>query len=541
MHRIGIVVTIIMAAMTAYVSLSLAQSPVQEFSCIVGTTHSGTECPDGTTSLRSYSAVSTASNYVSAAGYFTPGDGGGGEFYKLGIATSKCTGGPWQLSNPTGTVGGTTLTNNTDPPPAVIPGELVTGSGTNIFVQPGTEVVSANTTIPPYTVTLTLPLAGTATGSQSLSVSFTGDNNGTLIMTAGGNCYQKTNYRGEPHEYGAYGDGHKDDTLPLQDWMGAYGSPLATGQTRTNFGPWIATIPAVYDVQNLGTMMPNSGMNYPLACPPGAVLQAGANLWAGDKSSGTPSVRILADNSNGTWPTTGALLTLSDNCRLSGIAIDDGGLNAPLLGYTVDAVDIVGRDVAIDSHTLIQNGYININCALSGSQGVGLQVKDVQILGAVTDNVYIGQNCPNVRLIGDLNSGAGNRGVAFYGDDLTLADGAVEQSEGVGIDLETAHYVSITSNYIDHNGKAPPSSPSQPTNIFVNGGDHISICGNHIQGGGNSVPTGSGVYSSQIYLENPSENPIDSFSLCEAAGITPEIRPLDGFSAPPRLRVTNLF
>ncbi len=312
-------------------------------------------------------------------------------------------------------------------------------------------------------------------------------------------CWQKINYRGDPHEFGAYGDGIDDNTGSLENWLGAYGTPLASSQTKTNFGPWNLTVPGVYDVQN-----PN-GVPYPLVCPTSGALIAGANLWAGFKSSGTPAVTIFADNggTHSNWGSSGAVLAMSDNCRLSGVAINANKIAG------IDGVDILGRSVAIDSHSVVEFGNVNINCNLS-VKGIGLQVKDTQIISATSDNVVLGQGCANVRLIGDLNTGAGNRGVADYTNDMILADGVVEQANGVAVDLEGANYVSITSNYIDHNGKSlMTSSPAQPTNIFVNGGSHISICANHIQGGGNSAPTAP-IYSSQIYLEGQ----IDNLSTC---------------------------
>ncbi len=103
---------------------------------------------------------------------------------------------------------------------------------------------------------MTLPATATLAGTV---VNITGDNGGTLILdSVSGNqdCYQKTNYRGDPHEFGAYGrtpvptgqSGH-DDTVPVQNWLAsAYGnvSNLAPGTAPHNFGPWIVTIPGNY-------------------------------------------------------------------------------------------------------------------------------------------------------------------------------------------------------------------------------------------------------------------------------------------------------
>jgi hypothetical protein len=493
MKKIGCMVILWLACLAAIHGSTQAQTNVvtaAHFNCIV---YNATTCPPA---LENYSGLATL---AIVAGYTTPGDGGGGQY----VTGTACPDFPNSMSPPTPagvfTAGSNTI-NNVANTPGVVVGSIINATG---YVTTGTEIAAVSST----QIVMTEPAIQSTPMGSTTNFTVTGSNGGTVIRatTTGGTplCFYKTDYRGDPHEFGAAGDGSTPDTTAIQSWLGAYGNVTnpASHHAPTNFGPWIATIPANYLV------------TLPLVCPPSATLQAQANLWAGAKSSGSPAIRIFSNTANWLGGTGVALLTMNDNCRLSGFAIDATNLNPLGAASGVDAVDIVGREVAIDNHSLIENGFIDINCDVSGGNGVGLQVKESQVLNAATDNILIGQNCADVRLIGDIITGAGNRGVAFYGADMTLADGVVEQSNGVGIDLETANLVSISANLIDHNGKSPPSPPlmpSQPTNIFINGGNHISICGNHIQGGGDSVPTTAGQYSSQIYLENS----IDNFSLC---------------------------
>lgn len=69
-------------------------------------------------------------------------------------------------------------------------------------------------------VTMILAAIGSASGNQQTS----SDNGGTLIVDSESTpqCYKKSHYRGDPHEFGAFGDGSHDDTPGLQAWLGAY-------------------------------------------------------------------------------------------------------------------------------------------------------------------------------------------------------------------------------------------------------------------------------------------------------------------------------
>ncbi len=174
-----------------------------------------------------------------------------------------------------------------------------------------------------------------------------------MIIDAGGDCYQKTDYRGDPHEFGAYGDastngqtGH-DDTIPVQNWLGAYGnlSNLAPGTAPGNFGPWNATVPANYLISS------------PLFCPPNATIRGDENLTnnnTGNQQHFNPRVNFIASPANTTNPnsqpfsgytyTSGpvtspfigsqAVFGSGAYCRLSGIAVNGNGFNFSESGIT---------------------------------------------------------------------------------------------------------------------------------------------------------------------------------------------------------------
>jgi hypothetical protein len=423
-------------------------------------------------------------------GYYQTGDNGAGNYIVLGQQPTVCSGYLSTSTNMTGTVGTSTINFNSPGPypTGLTIGELVSGSGgaggTTIQVLPGSEIASITVGGSPShieSISITLPLTGTPNATVTFStLTITASNGGTLITDSynspgGANCYQKTNYRGDPHEFGAYGDGKAHggdgDTVAIQNWLGAYGnvSSLAPTAAPANFGPWIASIPATYLVYQ------------PLVCPPYANLQAGANISAGQPGNGAggpnPLVIIQAAAPGGSGLATlqntlaqPALMMASQYCRISGIALDangNGNFGFPGLGgsagastgttvtlssappagvvpgmplydsggcipnaavitavnntlYTLTislpatgscssdsititgfyAVDVVGTHVGIDNHTLIKNGYYNIHC---GDFIVdGLQVKESQIYGAVSDGIHLGSGCSDIRIIGDI-------------------------------------------------------------------------------------------------------------------------------------------
>jgi hypothetical protein len=130
-----------------------------------------------------------------------------------------------------------------------------------------------------------------------------------------------------------------------------------------------------------------------------------------------------------------------------------------------------------------------------------------------------------VHLIGDLITGAGGNGVYASATDLTIADGVIEQSQNYGADIDTANYVSITANYIDHNGK---SSAANYQSIQIKNSSHVSVCANHIQGSGEGLVSGFGNYTSHVFFDGPN----DDISFCGNAytadnlpiniGVTPQ-------------------
>jgi len=248
---------------------SVAQSNPGVFSCIEFS--NSTACPlSGTPSLASLEGNTAAfpvGAIVSVSGYHAVADGGAGEYVMLGAqggSSPVCNG---YGGNASGSADTTTLGSFTPmAPTGLTVGELVSGGGSSLQVQPGSEIASITTnhmgTI--TAISLTLPLTGMGT-NQPLSITITGNNNGTLILDSYGGtglnqCWQKINYRGDPHEFGAFGDGVTDDTTPMEYWFGAYGNvnpSFAPATVPPNFGPWIASIPANYLVTQ------------PLTCPDG--------------------------------------------------------------------------------------------------------------------------------------------------------------------------------------------------------------------------------------------------------------------------------
>jgi hypothetical protein len=387
-----------------------------------------------------------------------------------------------------------------------------------------------------------------ATASSSGTVNITGDNGGTLILdSVMGNqdCYQKTNYRGDPHEFGAVGDGIADDTMPLQNWFGAYGNVNPTFNSATappNFGPWNASVPANYMV------------TAPLSCSNNALIQGLATQNLG----GPPIVRIFAARNPGGVTFAGnapaAVLTLGNHCRLSGVAVDGGGLqmngatefptnpnlidnlasttniqmgdlvtaadipagttvssigscstpcvyisgsgatgpnvNSELISFNgPNAVAVDGGRVTIDGYSLIENGYNNVACTPNAMAGV--QLKDSLFHGSGANNVDLA-GCSNAHLTGDTIAGAGGEGVRFGGADITVANNVIEQSAGIGLDLTGADKISVGGNFFDDNGQGLNGGAA----IEINNTSIASICDNHLTGNGEY----SSPYPAQIHF-----------------------------------------
>lgn len=526
------------------------QASVMEFNC-TGRVSLNT-CTDGSKGLRGNTNSGIA--YASTAGFNSQGDGGSGEFYFLGLQTgnpltSVC------LSNTFSnvSVSGNTISNlNTN---GLTVGESVSAA---TGIPQGAEIASI-TRSNPGSLTMTLAATG-APGTVTIS----GDNGGTLVLDSESpskGCYQKTNYRGDPHEWGAYGDGTHDDTMALQNWLGAYGnvSNLPAGTAPSNFGPWSATIPANYLVTSS------------LVCPTFAVLQGPAIISSGTAGGGlqpSPTVIIKAapPPSSGPPPfqnTQGlpALMVASPYCRISGIGLDVNGNGTNFFSGTGStngtttvtvatqswyvpglpisdstncipagsailsvgtgsvtivtppgtavgacpsdtitvtgfyALDVAGTHVGVDGHSLVERGYHNIHCG--DLQVDGLQIKDSQIFKSWDTGAYLGSNCANVRLIGDIierngQDGAGY-GVEFHGNDLSLEDGIVEESGGGNIHIAFASLATVSGMVIDTSGLGPntnlnpPAAAQSGDGLFIDNSSTISVTGNRFQTSGGGV------------------------------------------------------
>ncbi|MGD0193044.1 MAG: hypothetical protein ABSD74_20090 [Rhizomicrobium sp.] len=199
-----------------------------------------------------------------------------------------------------------------------------------------TEVARAQTPTPAYGFNcVVITCTDTSNGLRNYS----GSTVHTYVSAAGfrtqgdggGDCYQKSNYRGDPHEFGAYGDGAvmggmHDDTTSIEDWLGAYGNASSLGLSLqpANFGPWIASIPGTYLVDT------------PLFCPPNATIRGDENLDNNGNTNGpNPRVNFQASAafSGLSYPFVGAVpgsfsgygsqavFSANSYCRLSSIGV----------------------------------------------------------------------------------------------------------------------------------------------------------------------------------------------------------------------------
>jgi hypothetical protein len=247
MKYIWLFITVAIAAVFCIAAeTAQSQSPFGTFPCIVQ--GNATYCPVSlltpNSSLESNTAPYAIGAIVLVSGYHSPGDGGAGEYVMLGSpggSPSVCNGYNSGLTNVKGNADSSSLSITGTPYPAGLTvGELVTqGGASTLQVQPGSEVASITTSGGNIVaISLTLPLTGSGMGA-SVPITITGNNAGTLFLDSYGGagassnqCWQKTNYRGDPHEFGAYGDANKDgttatghdDTTAIQNWLGAYGN-----------------------------------------------------------------------------------------------------------------------------------------------------------------------------------------------------------------------------------------------------------------------------------------------------------------------------
>jgi len=221
MRKIGPVLLALVAIILLLLPAGATLQNVVSFGCItVGS------CTGG--SLESYNgSAMTPGTLVSVGGYVQSGDSGGGEFVVLGQLPGVCNSYSSAIAN--GTVGSTTISfSSSSYPTGLTVGELVSGSGgtvgATIQVPVGSEIASITYDHFGHLIqiSITLPLIGSASGPTNINLMITGNNQGTLITDSysnspvGANCYQKTDYRGDPHEFGAIGDGMTDDTIPLE-------------------------------------------------------------------------------------------------------------------------------------------------------------------------------------------------------------------------------------------------------------------------------------------------------------------------------------
>ena len=208
------------------------------------------------TSLRAIDNVTVApppnGSYVSAAGYFSPGDLGGGLFV---------TGQPSSCA--VVTVSGTTTLDATHDNNVVSVGSLsgisvgmsVTSSSTNTIL-PYDIIVAKQSGTPP---TITLETSAIAAGTGTLTIS--PDNAGAVVMDSEAmspHCFYRQTWQYSAKDWGAYENWNSssrtgsDDTVALQSWLNA-GQNLST---------------SILGVQQPHIAVPgSSAISLPLVCP----------------------------------------------------------------------------------------------------------------------------------------------------------------------------------------------------------------------------------------------------------------------------------
>lgn len=412
MTRISTLVFGLSAAVLLLWPAAATQPNVLSFGCIFASS-----CIGG--ALESYApGTVTPGSIVSVGGYYALGDGGGGTFVVIGAqgtsSTALCNN--YSSSSATGKPGTSTITFNSSALAAgLVVGELVSGSGTlsgaTVQVQPGSEIASIAGPLTGQTsVTLTLALTGTATTSIALNngLLISGNNTGTIILdgnSSNKNCYQKTDYRGDPHEWGAYGDGAlnaspapHDDTQAIQYWLGAYGNPvnLPGGTPPANFGPWRPTIPGTYLVSS------------PLICPPNATIQGDENET--NNGSGTtpnPRVNFLASATfNGmtaSYPlSTGnydlqSVFAASAFCRLSGIGISGNAFDLQTTGTSngMGSISVAAKTDSFGNTIQVGNAVYAVDSTGNPISGLDGTVVTSAPTGTGPYTMSVSQNIPS--------------------------------------------------------------------------------------------------------------------------------------------------
>ncbi|HEX4080943.1 MAG TPA: hypothetical protein VHX61_18930, partial [Rhizomicrobium sp.] len=220
----------------------------------------------------------------------------------------------------------------------------------------------------------------------------------------------------------------------------------------------------------------------------------------------------------------------------------------PITFYGPDVVDILANRVAIDGFSALSNGGNNLVCINTVAAGAGLQVKNTEISGAMNDDIHAESGCPNARFIGNIvtHAGSGSQGqtcgpgsptctgTGFYwsGDEMTLADGVIEESQGIGLFLNGAQKVSVSAMHIQGNGLGQNGGAG----IAIEGNSSvISICGNHMEGNGGDIAN-----SAQIYFSGT----LDSINFCGNTYLPQQLadvafRPLYVYDAASGTTLTN--
>ncbi len=285
---------------------------------------------------------------------------------------------------------------------------------------------------------MTMTEAATQDEPAGTSFTVTGPNGGTVIRNpangaTGTPCFYKTDYRGDPHEFGAYGDGKahggNGDTVAIQNWLGAYGmvtDPAATNPPA-NFGPWKATVPGTYLVYQ------------PLFCPPNATIQGDENLTNnGNGMTHNPRIEFKASNdfsgtsyqssyTTSTYVATQAVIGALGYCRLSGIAVTGNGFysqstNASTTsGSNQITVGTVSPDLQIGNAVSDTSGFIPDETTVVAPLPTG----------GCPCIVYISQNATGTAASSDT--------INFYGPDAVEVLGNRLTVDGFSL-LQKGHY-----------------------------------------------------------------------------------------------------
>lgn len=153
MRTLGILFSIVTTLV--FVAGSSSAQSIGGFPCVgtVAAPHYCASTGSTTVGFRGYSG--SLDSYATVAGYVAPGDGGGGDYAKLGAAGTYCNSYTAGQVSGTGVAGQSKITGlaatpgNTFVITTLRVGEVVTGSGVDtsggtVQVQPGTEIARKN-------------------------------------------------------------------------------------------------------------------------------------------------------------------------------------------------------------------------------------------------------------------------------------------------------------------------------------------------------------------------------------------------------------